>query len=51
MNKTWSVTAQYPDMIISTVVHAPTLPKAFKKFARHWHMKNVLEISITEVFE
>lgn len=47
--KAWSFTAYTPYNIISTVLYADTLPKAFKKFARQWHMEDVLEISITEV--
>ena len=46
--KAWSVTAHTPYMVISTVVYAATLPKAFWKFARNWHMEDVQEISITE---
>ena len=47
--KAWCITAHMPYTVISTVVYAATLPKAFKKFARHWHMEDVQEISITEV--
>ena len=49
--KAWGVTANYPDYIVSTVVYAATLPKAFRKFAKHWHMEDVQEISITEVMD
>lgn len=47
--KAWSVTAITPYTVISTVVCAETLPKAFKKFSKDWHMDDVLEISIKEV--
>ena len=47
--KAWSVRAEFPYTGVSTVVYAGSLPKAFKKFARQWHMDDVLEISITEV--
>lgn len=47
--KAWKVTANYPYYFVSTVIYAATLPKAFKKFSRLWHMDDVLEISITEV--
>lgn len=47
--KAWSVTALTPYTVISTVVYAETLPKAFKKFSKDWHMDDVLEFSITEV--
>lgn len=47
--KAWSVTARYPYVSISTVVYAATLPKAFRRYSRKWHMDDLLEISITEV--
>ena len=49
--KAWSITAMYPDYMISTVQYADTLPKAFKKFAKLWHVNDVQEISITEVMD
>lgn len=47
--KAWSVTAHYPYHVVTTVVYAPTLQRAFWRFARQWHMEDVFEISITEV--
>lgn len=47
--KTWNVTAKTDYCTILMPIDAATLPGAFRKFARHWHMEDVLEISITEV--
>ena len=47
--KTWIVTARTEYSSIMTPIDAATLPSAFRKFARTWHMDDVLEISIKEV--
>lgn len=47
--KTWNVTARTEYCTIFVPVDAATLPGAFKKFSRQWHMDDVVEISITEV--
>ena len=47
--KTWNVTARTEYCTILEPIDAATLPGAFRKFARKWHMDDVLEISIKEV--
>ena len=47
--KTWIVIARTEYSSIMTPIDAATLPGAFRKFARTWHMDDVLEISIKEV--
>lgn len=47
--KTWNVVATTDYCTILVPVEAATLQGAFKKFARDWHMDDVLEISIKEV--
>ncbi len=47
--KMWNVMARTDYCTISERVEAATLPEAFRRFSRQWHMEDVLEISITEV--